>query len=183
MESKECCVESISVGETGPSWTWFLSKLKECIGEIPDLTIISDRHAAILSGKLNLVDEFRMAINELQAKKPDVYQRLIEAGVERWSRAYFTHDRYNYMTSNSADSINNLTRDVRKAPITNLIEWYRQLVEKWYCERQERYKDGPLDELSPWATEKMRKRMQKSINWVVVGIETGKVYEYMNKRG
>ncbi|GKB14195.1 transposase, MuDR, MULE transposase domain protein [Tanacetum coccineum] len=208
----------VSQGETGPSWTWFLSKLKECIGEIPDLTIISDRHAAILSSceavfpnafhgyccrhlmmncklksikmqclfwklcKAYSVDEFRMAINELQAKRPDVYQRLIEAGVERWSRAYCTHDRYNYMTSNSAESINNLTRDVRKAPITNLMEWYRQLVQKWYCERRERYKDGPLDELSPWATEKMRKRMQKSINWVVVGIETGKVYEVDDHR-
>ncbi|GKB70546.1 transposase, MuDR, MULE transposase domain protein [Tanacetum coccineum] len=39
----------VSQGETGPSWTRFLSKLKECIGEIPNLTIISDRHAAILS--------------------------------------------------------------------------------------------------------------------------------------
>ncbi|GJY15839.1 transposase, MuDR, MULE transposase domain protein [Tanacetum coccineum] len=94
------------------------------------------------------VDDFRMAINELEAKRPDVYQRLIEAGVERWSRAYCTHDRYNYMTSNSAESINNLTRDVRKVPITNLMEWYRQLVQKWYCERREKYKDGPLDELS-----------------------------------
>ncbi|GJV93102.1 putative ribonuclease H-like domain-containing protein, partial [Tanacetum coccineum] len=36
----------------GGNWsfrTWFLSKLKECIGEIPNLTIISDRHATILS--------------------------------------------------------------------------------------------------------------------------------------
>ncbi|GJW13046.1 transposase, MuDR, MULE transposase domain protein [Tanacetum coccineum] len=39
----------VSQGETGPSWTWFLSKLKECIGEVPNLSIISDRHAAIKS--------------------------------------------------------------------------------------------------------------------------------------
>ena len=34
----------VSQGETLESWTWFLSKLKECIGEDPRLTIISDRH-------------------------------------------------------------------------------------------------------------------------------------------
>ncbi|GJR71714.1 transposase, MuDR, MULE transposase domain protein [Tanacetum coccineum] len=144
----------MSQSETGPSWTWFLSKLKEYIGEILDLTIISDRHAAILSScgavfpnafHAYSVDDFRMPINELEAKRPDVYQRLIEAGVERWCRAYCTHDRYNYMTSNSAESINNLTRDVRKVPITNLMEWYRQLVQKWYCERREKYK-----EVSSW---------------------------------
>ncbi|GJW37348.1 transposase, MuDR, MULE transposase domain protein [Tanacetum coccineum] len=208
----------VSQGETGPSWTWFLSKLKECIGEIPNLTIISDRHAAILSSceavfpnafhgyccrhlmmncklksikmqclfwkmcKAYTVEDFRMAINELGSKRPDVYEKLIEAGVERWSRAYCPRDRYNYMTSNSAESINNLTRDVRKVPITNLMEWYRKLVQRWYCERREKYKDGPLDELSDWAKAKIRKRMQKSLNWVVVGIAVDRVYEVDDRR-
>ncbi|GJX51566.1 transposase, MuDR, MULE transposase domain protein [Tanacetum coccineum] len=137
------------VGETGPLWTWFLSKLKECIGEIPNLTIISDRHATILSSCVAVfpnafhaysIDDFRMAINELGTKRPDVYEKLIKAGVERWSRAYCPHNRYNYMTSNSAGSINSLTRDVRKVPITNLMEWYRDLVQRWYCKRREKYK-------------------------------------------
>ncbi|GKE44486.1 transposase, MuDR, MULE transposase domain protein, partial [Tanacetum coccineum] len=40
-------VAGVSQGETGKSWTWFLRKLKECIGEVPNLAIISDRHYAI----------------------------------------------------------------------------------------------------------------------------------------
>ncbi|GKE98872.1 hypothetical protein Tco_0022223 [Tanacetum coccineum] len=86
------------------------------------------------------------------------------------------------MTSNSAESINSLTRDVRKVPITNLMEWYRKLVQGWYCERREKYKDGPLDELSDWAKAKIRKRMQKSLNWVVVGIAVDRVYEVDDRR-
>ncbi|GKC97027.1 transposase, MuDR, MULE transposase domain protein [Tanacetum coccineum] len=123
-----------------------------------------------------------MAINKLRSKRPDVYEKLIEAGVERWSRAYCPRDRYNYMTSNSAESINSLTRDVRKVPITNLMEWYRKLVQGWYCERREKYKDGSLDDLSDWAKAKIRKRMQKSLNWVVVGIAVGRVYEVDDRR-
>nr|GEX07280.1 transposase, MuDR, MULE transposase domain protein [Tanacetum cinerariifolium] len=38
----------VSRGEMGESWTWFLSKLKEQIGEPPNLCIILDRHAAII---------------------------------------------------------------------------------------------------------------------------------------
>nr|GFB67254.1 hypothetical protein [Tanacetum cinerariifolium] len=138
----------VSQGETGPSLTWFLSKLKECIGEIPNLIIISDRHAVILSSceavfpyafhgyccrhlmmncklksikmqclfwkmcKAYTIEDFGMAINELRSKRPDVYKKLIEAGVERWSRAYCLRDPYNYMTSNSTELINSLTRDV-----------------------------------------------------------------------
>ncbi|GKB15748.1 transposase, MuDR, MULE transposase domain protein [Tanacetum coccineum] len=142
--SKNVALESLAgcPGETGPSWTWFLSKLKECIGEILDLTIISDRHATIKSAceavfpnafhgyccrhlmmncklksiklqclfwkmcKAYSIDDFNMAINELGAKTLDVYEKLFEDGVERWSRAYCPNDRYNYMTSNSAESIN-----------------------------------------------------------------------------
>ncbi|GKA50909.1 hypothetical protein Tco_0744105 [Tanacetum coccineum] len=98
--------------------------------------------------KAYTVEDFGMAINELRSKRPDVYKKLIEAGVERWSRAYCPRDRYNYMTSNSAESINSLTRDIRKVPITNLVEWYSKLVQGWYCERRKKYKDGPLDELN-----------------------------------
>ncbi|PWA79213.1 transposase, MuDR, MULE transposase domain protein [Artemisia annua] len=35
-------------GETGESWTLFLRKLKECIGVVPGLAIISDRHQSII---------------------------------------------------------------------------------------------------------------------------------------
>ncbi|XP_035834043.1 uncharacterized protein LOC118482602 [Helianthus annuus] len=37
----------IGKSEDGESWTWFLSKLKECIGEIPNMAIISDRANSI----------------------------------------------------------------------------------------------------------------------------------------
>ncbi|XP_035836097.1 uncharacterized protein LOC110888981 [Helianthus annuus] len=37
----------IGKSEDGECWTWFLSKLKECIGEIPEMAIISDRANSI----------------------------------------------------------------------------------------------------------------------------------------
>ncbi|GKC84588.1 transposase, MuDR, MULE transposase domain protein [Tanacetum coccineum] len=37
----------VSQGETGESWIWFLKKLKDYIGEVPNLAIISDMHYAI----------------------------------------------------------------------------------------------------------------------------------------
>ncbi|GJR47674.1 hypothetical protein Tco_1315777 [Tanacetum coccineum] len=51
-----------------------------------------------------------------------------------------------------------------------------------YGELGKNIKDGPLDELSDWAKAKIRKRMQKSLNWVVVGIVVGRVYEVDDRR-
>ncbi|XP_071718409.1 uncharacterized protein [Rutidosis leptorrhynchoides] len=36
--------------ESGITWTWFMSKLKQCIGEVPELVFISDRHLGIAQG-------------------------------------------------------------------------------------------------------------------------------------
>lgn len=166
----------VSQGETGESWTWFLSKLKDCIGEVPNLTIISDRHYAIglacntvfpnafhgfccrhlmmncaMGGSRKLramywktcktytKEDFHRAIDAIKACRPEAYAKLIEAGVERWSRAYCPANRYNYMTSNSAESINSLTRDVRREPISMLMEWYRGLMQRWFCYRRAKY--------------------------------------------
>ncbi|GJQ89889.1 transposase, MuDR, MULE transposase domain protein [Tanacetum coccineum] len=37
----------ICKGETGPCWSWWMSVLKECIGDHSNLLFISDRHPAI----------------------------------------------------------------------------------------------------------------------------------------
>ena len=163
-------------GETGEAWTWFLSKLRECIGERPGLSIISDRHYAIgqacstvfpnsfhgyccrhlmmncrLNGSKKLKgkfwkackaytqEEFHLALSDIQRVRPAAFDKLYEAGFEKWSRAYCPGNRYNYMTSNSAESINALTRDVRRVTITTLMEWYRELLQRWYCEKRYKY--------------------------------------------
>nr|GEW42591.1 transposase, MuDR, MULE transposase domain protein [Tanacetum cinerariifolium] len=48
----------ICKGETGSCWSWWMSVLKQCIGDNPNLLFISDRHAAIA---LALQDEFPLA--------------------------------------------------------------------------------------------------------------------------
>nr|GFA31078.1 transposase, MuDR, MULE transposase domain protein [Tanacetum cinerariifolium] len=37
----------ICKGETGPCWSWWISVLKECIGDNPNVLFISDRYTAI----------------------------------------------------------------------------------------------------------------------------------------
>nr|GEV17682.1 transposase, MuDR, MULE transposase domain protein [Tanacetum cinerariifolium] len=97
--------------------------------------------------------------------RPDAYQKLEEAGFDKWSRAYCPGNRYNYMTSNSVESINLLTKHVLKVPITMLMEYYIELIRRWYFERRFNNEDEPpVDELSRWAAAKIRKRNRKSAN-------------------
>ncbi|GJX46255.1 transposase, MuDR, MULE transposase domain protein [Tanacetum coccineum] len=210
---------SVSQGETDESWTWFLRKLKECIGEVPNLTIISDRHYAITlacntifpnsfhgyccrhlmmncgmqSGKYKelywrtckayTVQDFEKLMTDIHAVRPDAHQKLVEAGVEKWSRAKCPTNRYNYITSNSVESINALTKTVRKILITSLMDWFRPLLQDWYYECRQKYEDTPNDELTPWASAKIKYRYLKSSNWSVRGILKNNMYQVWDNQG
>ncbi|GKE43499.1 hypothetical protein Tco_1470783, partial [Tanacetum coccineum] len=89
----------------------------ECIGDNLNLLFISDRHPAIA---LAVRNEFPLAFHV--AVQPDAYHKLIEAGPQRWLRAHCLLIRYNYMTSNSVESVNACSILNRKLPITMLTE-------------------------------------------------------------
>ncbi|GJV87273.1 hypothetical protein Tco_1531211 [Tanacetum coccineum] len=83
---------------------------------------------------LSICNEFPLAFHG--AVQPDAYNKLIEAGPQRWSRAHCPLTRYNYMTSNSVES-NACTVLKRKLPITMLTETYRAMVQEFYFKRRE----------------------------------------------
>ncbi|GJS64074.1 transposase, MuDR, MULE transposase domain protein [Tanacetum coccineum] len=163
----------ICKGETGPCWSWWMSVLKEFIGDNPNLLFISNRHPAIALAVRNefplafhavcfrhlmmnislknkktkglywkickayTLEEFTSNIDILNAVQPGAYHKLIEVGPQRWSRAHCPLIRYNYMTSNSVESVNACTVYKRKLPITMLTETYREMLQKWYFKCRE----------------------------------------------
>ncbi|GKC10032.1 hypothetical protein Tco_1001642 [Tanacetum coccineum] len=115
--------------------------------------------------KAYTIEEFQKLISEIQSLRPNDHRKLFEAGFSKWSRALCPATRYNYMLSTSIELINALTKDVQKLPITMLMDWYRDLLQKWYYERQDKHEDAPDDELTEWATAKVNTIMLKSANW------------------
>nr|GEV17800.1 reverse transcriptase domain-containing protein [Tanacetum cinerariifolium] len=82
-------------------------------------------------------EEFSTEMRNLQNVQPDAYHKLCEAGPERWSRAHFPLVPYNYLTSNSVESINACTILYRKLPVLKLVETYHAIVQEWYFKCQE----------------------------------------------
>ncbi|GJR72545.1 transposase, MuDR, MULE transposase domain protein [Tanacetum coccineum] len=216
-------------GETGPCWSWWMSVLKECIGDNPNLLFISDRHAAIalavendfplafhvvccrhlmmnlslknkkrkdlfwkickpytredFATNMNILqivqhdaykklcdarpqrwssenediirqvtqndytfdqmvewaeqehfedEETNVSCPKIDLSSPDAYKKLCEAGPQRWLRAHCSLVRYNYMTSNSVESVNARSVIYRKEPVLKLAERYRAMVQQWF---------------------------------------------------
>ncbi|PWA51221.1 transposase, MuDR, MULE transposase domain protein [Artemisia annua] len=165
-------------GETGDLWSWWMSVLKECVGDNPNMVIISDRHPSIA---LSVRNEFPSAFHaiccrhlmmnlKLKNKKVKAYQKLIEVDPTRWARAHSPRPRYNYCTSNSVKSVNACTVRWRKLPVTLLTDTYRDMVQKWYFERRKAAAKMKY-EITDWAADKVEKRKRKGVRWVVYGID------------
>ncbi|GJR90002.1 transposase, MuDR, MULE transposase domain protein [Tanacetum coccineum] len=142
----------ICKGETGPCWSWWMSVLKECIGDNPNLLFISDRHAAIALAVENEFplafhvvytrEDFATSMNILQIVQPDAYKKICEAGTQRWSRAHCPLVRYNYMTSNSVESVNARSVIYRKEPVLKLAKTYRAMVQQCTQSRKKSMKSA-----------------------------------------
>ncbi|GJR24965.1 transposase, MuDR, MULE transposase domain protein [Tanacetum coccineum] len=104
------------------------------------------RHAVIA---LAVEKEFPLAFHA-----PDAHEKLCRAGPQRWSRAHCPLVRYNYMTSNSVESVNACSVIYRKEPVLKLAETYRAMVQE--CKQS-------------------GKKGMKSATWVVKGVNA---YQY-----
>ncbi|GJW84790.1 transposase, MuDR, MULE transposase domain protein [Tanacetum coccineum] len=82
-------------------------------------------------------EEFTSNMNILKDVQPDACHKLCQVGPKRWSRAHCPLIRYNYMTSNSVESVNACIVLERKLPVTMLAETYSVMLQEWYFKRRE----------------------------------------------
>lgn len=168
---------AICKSECTETWSWFMEKLHDCVGDMGSLSFISDRHAAIAAAIENIfptshhgicghhlysnvvtkfgskktiksffwgackaytIEEFNDWMQRINNYNPELYAYLDRACPEKWARSRFEGMRYNMMTSNSAESINALSRYARKMPVLMLIDFFRTTMQQWYFERRNR---------------------------------------------
>lgn len=88
------------------------------------------------ASKAYTTTKFNVFYQAIEKHSKKAWKYINEVGSDKWSRAHFKGSRYNLMTSNSAESINSLTREARRMPIMMLIEYYRRILQRWYYERR-----------------------------------------------
>ncbi|GMN26694.1 hypothetical protein TIFTF001_040895 [Ficus carica] len=78
-----------------------------------------------------LLSEFHRHMESIRGLNPDMHRYLVEADPTKWSRAHFNGRRYAIMTTNIAESFNNVDRKARLMPVGFLVEWLRALLQRW----------------------------------------------------
>ncbi|CAG7876309.1 unnamed protein product [Brassica rapa] len=90
--------------------------------------------------------EFRDYYGKIRAANSACGIYLGHVGVARWSRANFSGDRYNIMTSNIAQQLNDTTQitlrsallEGRGAAIVELLTFIQRMMTRWFCARRKK---------------------------------------------
>ncbi|KAL5804586.1 hypothetical protein ACOSQ3_031386 [Xanthoceras sorbifolium] len=78
------------------------------------------------------------SLTQIQNSHLSLFNMLVEAGVDRWARAYFPGQRYQMMTTNIAEALNNCIKRARRLPIIAALEFLRDMFQRWFYDQRER---------------------------------------------
>ncbi|XP_071727413.1 uncharacterized protein [Rutidosis leptorrhynchoides] len=163
----------ICSGESGLTWTWFMSKLKECIGEVQELVFISDRHLGIAQGIREVFPNafhgiccHHLLMNINLPKKEDwIFWKICKA--HRVGQFNYFMDHLLHIDPSAYEKLNNVSFD----------RWSRALCPvNRFAKFQ---KMGHI--LTPKAETKIYKRIRKSNMWPVHGISSTRYQVYDGK--
>ncbi|XP_033138758.1 protein FAR1-RELATED SEQUENCE 6-like [Brassica rapa] len=160
--------------ENTESWTWFFERLSTIVEDGSDLSIISDRCAAIFAakdkwyprahhgiclvhlqrnvqdkykglqqkamvgraGEAFRVSEFKEIMELIKLTDWRCWDYLEKIDKKLWTRSHFEGERFNVMTSNAAESLNNALLSAHDSPIMALFEFIRRKLCTWYVSRR-----------------------------------------------
>ncbi|KAK0588532.1 hypothetical protein LWI29_002170 [Acer saccharum] len=80
--------------------------------------------------------QFRQRMEQLANINSEAARYVTDAGFDRWSRAYSPRKRYNIMSTNIAESMNNAIKGCKELPITGVIDYIRGVLQGWFHDRR-----------------------------------------------
>ncbi|TXG64865.1 hypothetical protein EZV62_011859 [Acer yangbiense] len=80
--------------------------------------------------------QFLQRMEHLKNINPEAAQYVTDAGIERWARAYSPRKRYNIMSTNIAEAMNNAIKECKELPITGVIDYIREVLQSWFHDRR-----------------------------------------------
>ncbi|XP_057790698.1 protein FAR1-RELATED SEQUENCE 5-like [Salvia miltiorrhiza] len=117
--------------------------------------------------------EFDIHFSNLSLTCDGAYRRLVEVEPRRWAQSQCPVRRYEFLTSNCAESFNSRLRWARRLPICTLMEFVRSLIGHWVVERREKALSR-THELTDYATKKLERSLEEGRTMAVEAINSMK---------
>ncbi|XP_071692658.1 uncharacterized protein [Rutidosis leptorrhynchoides] len=110
------------------------------------------------------LSDFQDHVSVFQRKLKASHKYLNDVGFNKWFRSQADHVRYAYLTRNSVESINALSKHARKLPVCMLLEFFRASIQDWFFKHHNKAV-SLTSTVTPYVERKLGKRTNKSRRW------------------
>nr|XP_009803441.1 PREDICTED: uncharacterized protein LOC104248815 [Nicotiana sylvestris] len=150
----------VADSENNESYEWYFRELRKAIGIRKNLMFLSDRHKAIAKVFL----EFYHATIDKKT-----FHYLMEEPPGKWARSHCPRRRYDMLTTNIVESMNNVLRGARELPLLTMMDFIQEKRQSWFYERRTTAK-GIFREISNWAEATLKEKIKPAFTFRVLPI-------------
>lgn len=83
-----------------------------------------------------MLADYKYYFNKIRATNNACIIYLTNIGADQWSRVYSCGERYNIMTINIAEQLNNALGEGRGSPIIELLVFIQRMMTRWFNARR-----------------------------------------------
>ncbi|XP_071718656.1 uncharacterized protein [Rutidosis leptorrhynchoides] len=105
--------------------------------------------------------DFQDHLSVFQRRLKVTYKYLQDVDFQKFCRNRAEHVRFSYLTSNSVESINALSKHARKLPVCMLLKFFHASVQDWHFKNRNT-SVSVTSMVTPYAERKLAKRTKKS---------------------
>nr|XP_009804015.1 PREDICTED: uncharacterized protein LOC104249314 [Nicotiana sylvestris] len=98
------------------------------------------------------------------------FNYLMEEPPGRWARSHCPRRRYDMLTTNIVESMNNVLRRARELPLLIMMDIIQEKLQSWFYERRT-IAEGIFRELSNWAKATLEEKIKPAFTFRVLPID------------
>ncbi|XP_019241288.1 PREDICTED: uncharacterized protein LOC109221278, partial [Nicotiana attenuata] len=122
------------------------------------------------AARVYLQSEFDDFMSQIAAVDKKTFNYLMEEPPRRWARSHCPRRRYDMLTTNIVESMNNVLRRSRELPILTMMDFIQEKLQSWFYERRT-LAEGIFRDISNWAEATLEAKIQPAFTFRVLPID------------
>ncbi|XP_075088480.1 uncharacterized protein LOC142170463 [Nicotiana tabacum] len=122
------------------------------------------------AARVYLQSEFDDFMSQIAAVNKKTFNYLMEELPGRWARSHCPRRRYNMLTTNIVESMNNVLIRARKLPLLTMIDFIKEKLQSWFYERRTTAEEI-FHEISNWAKATLEEKIKPAFTFRVLPID------------
>ncbi|XP_019257561.1 PREDICTED: uncharacterized protein LOC109235770 [Nicotiana attenuata] len=122
------------------------------------------------AARVFLQSEFDDFMSQIAVVDKKTFNYLMKEPPGRWAHSHCPRRRYDMLTTDIVESMNNILRCARQLPLLTMMDFIQEKLQSWFYERRTTA-EGIFGELSNWAEATLEEKIKSAFTFRVLPID------------